>query len=294
MALVDTVADGFRTALIDGARVVELGCGLGLPGLVSAALGGDVLATDLPEMLSAVSWNAQASGYPQHVWKVVGGRFAGGVPLLPAEGSKDELRIAHGALVEELELRGDTLSFRRLEGAGPDFGKVGVRRFGGTEMLVRTEELPRERSLPGMLRAAALPWSTEAAKAVLEDGEVDLVLCSDCVNEPLLGRTWVALADCMVTMCGLRTVILFSVQRRLEDGVDSFLAYLGKHLMVEKMSSRRVGGSEVLVFCARRPRQSEEFYMMLNDRTLEGDAEVAAAEAARKCRPRLLEPGDSK
>jgi len=43
-----------------GARVLELGCGLGLPSLAAAAAGGRVLATDwAPEALDAVQVNAE-------------------------------------------------------------------------------------------------------------------------------------------------------------------------------------------------------------------------------------------
>jgi predicted nicotinamide N-methyase len=46
-----------------GRRVVELGCGLGLPSLAAARAGADVLATDIdPEALSLVGRNAQANG----------------------------------------------------------------------------------------------------------------------------------------------------------------------------------------------------------------------------------------
>lgn len=46
-----------------GARVLELGCGLGLPSLAAALAGGRVLATDwAPDALSAVAVNAERNG----------------------------------------------------------------------------------------------------------------------------------------------------------------------------------------------------------------------------------------
>lgn len=46
-----------------GTRVVELGCGLGLPSLVAARAGADVLATDEdPEALELAERNARANG----------------------------------------------------------------------------------------------------------------------------------------------------------------------------------------------------------------------------------------
>lgn len=48
---------------LTGSRVVELGCGLGVPSLVAARAGADVLATDLhPEALELVDRNARENG----------------------------------------------------------------------------------------------------------------------------------------------------------------------------------------------------------------------------------------
>ena len=48
---------------LDGVAVVELGCGLGLPSLVAAARGAQVLATDwAPEALPFVAENARRNG----------------------------------------------------------------------------------------------------------------------------------------------------------------------------------------------------------------------------------------
>ncbi len=48
---------------LDGTRVVELGCGLGVPSIAAARAGADVLATDSSaEALDLVARNAQANG----------------------------------------------------------------------------------------------------------------------------------------------------------------------------------------------------------------------------------------
>jgi predicted nicotinamide N-methyase len=52
---------------VSGLRVVELGCGLGLPSLVAAARGGEVTATDwAPEAVSLLRENAARNGLALH------------------------------------------------------------------------------------------------------------------------------------------------------------------------------------------------------------------------------------
>lgn len=56
---------------LDGLRVVELGCGLGVPSLVAARLGADVLVTDeADEALELARLNARENGLTVHTQRV--------------------------------------------------------------------------------------------------------------------------------------------------------------------------------------------------------------------------------
>mmetsp|Transcript_92341 Transcript_92341/g.214580 ORF Transcript_92341/g.214580 Transcript_92341/m.214580 type:complete len:845 (+) Transcript_92341:65-2599(+) len=73
-------------------------------------------------------------------WVVVGGGDKGGIVVRQGENLKSaELpRLATGATVEEIELKGDRLHYKRLTGEGPDFGWVSLS-FKGTPLLRRED-----------------------------------------------------------------------------------------------------------------------------------------------------------
>jgi predicted nicotinamide N-methyase len=81
---------------LGGRRVVELGCGLGLPSIVAALAGADVLATDwAPDALGFVARNAQANGA-----RVRTARVAWSEPGPLLDGAPWDLVIASDVLYE--------------------------------------------------------------------------------------------------------------------------------------------------------------------------------------------------
>merc|ERR1719296_250227 len=242
--------------------------------MMCATLGGRVLATDLPDgALAAPEANLAASGWPQRVWKVAAGHSAG-LPVFPADphAPRGEIgRLVRGVLVEEIMLRGDVLEYRMLEGRGPEQGNVTVRRFGGAELLRRTTERPRLEGVPGSIRTFPLDWSSDDDRqAVVEDlGNVDIIVCSDCVSEQLLGESWEALADCIEALLqGPEAAAYVSLHRRKGDaGVDNFLECLDKKgLLLENLFSKIVLGADLMVYCLRKPSRSEGFVRMLDSK----------------------------
>lgn len=72
------------------------------------------------------------------LWKVIGGADKGGIIVRLGPGLTDELakeRLGTGALVEEIESRGDRIRYRLQQGIGPREGWVTVKLAGGKELL---------------------------------------------------------------------------------------------------------------------------------------------------------------
>ncbi|KDO28338.1 hypothetical protein SPRG_06577 [Saprolegnia parasitica CBS 223.65] len=93
------------------------------------------------------------------------------------------------------------------------------------------------------VEAAVLSWGTEATTAFCARyGAFDLVLCCDCIYEPLYGQSWRALALSMDVLCAANPAcrVLVSVERRHGDGIDAFLAFLPDATSLSATLHRRV------------------------------------------------------
>jgi len=78
------------------------------------------------------------------VWEVVGGADKGGIIVRAGKSVKSDLvedRLSTGALVEEVELEGERLSYKLLSGTGPAVGWVSIK-LPGKDLLVKTDKVP--------------------------------------------------------------------------------------------------------------------------------------------------------
>ena len=83
------------------------------------------------------------------------------------------------------------------------------------------------------ITACTLNWKEEDIQAwKKEHGTFDIILCCDCIYEPLYGESWKSLAHLMEIIMEEHTVGWLSVERRNYDGVDKFLEYLQKNTKV--------------------------------------------------------------
>lgn len=141
----------------------------------------------VPAVASAPSGSRSTSGPPQ-LWQIVGGADKGGVLVKTKEDLTSppvEQRLATGAKVQELELVGERLHFRRLVGEGPEEGWISIS-LAGRPLADRISDVFGGGSSAGSGAASAAPkplrW--EAGKwlcpACDEPNRADRDRCNDC------------------------------------------------------------------------------------------------------------------
>jgi len=78
------------------------------------------------------------------IWEIVGGADKGGILVREGEDVKakaTEDRLSTGALVEEIELKGERLNYKRLSGTGPAEGWISIK-LPGKDLAVKTDKKP--------------------------------------------------------------------------------------------------------------------------------------------------------
>ncbi|KAG7388437.1 hypothetical protein PHYPSEUDO_012498 [Phytophthora pseudosyringae] len=109
------------------------------------------------------------------------------------------------------------------------------------------EELGEDVDDKGEIVARSLNWGvgqTEEYLAQYPDEKVDVVLSCDCIYEPLYGTSWRELAQTMELLClaNPKCVVLMGVERRNQDGIDKFLAFVDKETKLEcRLDEQTIG-----------------------------------------------------
>nr|CCA27477.1 conserved hypothetical protein [Albugo laibachii Nc14] len=170
-------------------------------------------------------------------------------------------------------LRDKLRSIRVLE-LGAGIGVPGMAaRIAGAESVILTEQEDlvdlMHRNLKGNANALGLDaandkkeqaivgrvlsWGKESIHNYLmtyQDEQIDFVLSCDCIFVPLYGDSWKALAITMQAICETnpQCCVFLSVERRKEDGVDSFLEYIASRtILISKLLEKSIASAENLL-----------------------------------------------
>eukprot|EP00931_Biecheleriopsis_adriatica_P071686 TRINITY_DN45573_c0_g1_i1.p1 TRINITY_DN45573_c0_g1~~TRINITY_DN45573_c0_g1_i1.p1 ORF type:complete len:362 (-),score=48.84 TRINITY_DN45573_c0_g1_i1:12-1097(-) len=111
----------------------------------------------------------------KQIWEVIGGSSTGGIIVrqgvsLKSPESSDG-RLATGSLVEELNLQGERLQFRKITGSGPGDGWVS-RTLHGKDLVIRANETPSHSTLDDEMESSAMGSlkSFPTEQALLDSG----------------------------------------------------------------------------------------------------------------------------
>jgi len=127
-------------------------------------------------------------------WDIVGGADKGGIIVRKGESVKSEQlldRLSTGASVEEIELKGERLHYRRITGNGPDEGWVSIK-LSGKDLAVRAltpedkERRARWATWPAMSKAE---WD-KFPKAGVGERPKNMPEFKKVVNEQAPGEFW--------------------------------------------------------------------------------------------------------
>ncbi|KAL4128433.1 Secreted RxLR effector protein 48 [Phytophthora ramorum] len=108
------------------------------------------------------------------------------------------------------------------------------------------EEVGEDVDDKGEIVARSLSWGVQETRKYLAEfpDKVDVVLSCDCIYEPLYGTSWRELAQTMELLClaNPKCVVLMGVERRNQDGIDKFLAFVDKETkLVCRLDEQTVG-----------------------------------------------------
>ena len=185
---------------IRGARVLELGAGCGLPSLTAHLCGAAAtLLTEQPTVASLLQ-RTVSEHFPTAA-AAAGGRSPDPTTA-PGEGEAGQ--------------------------QGRPVGRIAAAALDWAAVARPTPEPAAAEAEPAVYRGRGWPplcGPTPTAGGA-EGWEWEVILCSDCVYEPLYGDSWRLLSAALQALTTAKTVALVACERRRADGVEDFLAAL--------------------------------------------------------------------
>ncbi|KAL3826966.1 hypothetical protein ACHAXA_000030 [Cyclostephanos tholiformis] len=201
--------------------VLELGCGLGVPGMILHLLGCDVVLTDQSDILSQLEKNV-ASNFPERrssSHRRINATSSSSMTMTTPHENDGGVDI-HDDIDIDIDIDNDESRLRR---SILQRGRIGRRRR------------RRRRHDDATIRAMPLSWSRDGAMRLLEDLDrtdigFDIVLNCDCVYEPLYGKSWHLLNETIDELLRINPscLVVSSMERRVADGIDDFIDEMRK------------------------------------------------------------------
>ncbi|DBA03010.1 TPA: hypothetical protein N0F65_003198 [Lagenidium giganteum] len=122
------------------------------------------------------------------------------------------------------------------------------RNLSSNMEVLRLTEVDENASSDAIV-ARPLSWGVKETNEYLAahpNEPIDVILSCDCIYEPLYGQSWRALAQTMEMLCqqNPKALVIMGVERRNQDGIDKFLAFvdaetrLSWKLMVETVGTK--------------------------------------------------------
>ena len=153
----------------------------------------------------------------------------------------DLYHTQHGENAVGHEIRGKTLCEL---GSGLGVPSIIWHLMGGNALVTEHERIVSQLrknmemnfidTLGTTIQIYPLNWSRAAFQRLLQDQQpfekngFDVIINCDCIFEPLYGKSWIHLADVIDESLRInpQCLVITSVERRAQDGIDHFLEYL--------------------------------------------------------------------
>ena len=184
-------------------NLIELGCGTGIPGLLCSLMGFNVCLTEQPNLIPLLIKNVNKNLDVLQTQK---------------QQQQQQQRVQKQQQHQDKEQRNKQSK-----------GEV-VTHENAIDMKEELSNIDNQISIKELI------WDEETAERLVEErktnsdhmadksnGTFDVILCCDCVYEPLYGTSYLEMLRCISILGDHETLVYISVERRDKDGIQNFL-----------------------------------------------------------------------